>query len=180
MNLQEAWQLASRETNIHRARKNMLYTFGSTRLPYVCISPATQSESNVTVRRGEVTADRPKITLPGQEQISFEGFDIDLPEGEKTDGMLPVFLARRIEMPNAKYVNKADSVTTESHSVEEAVDREMNRLEQQNDIRTAVIQAPESVWQLSILMYVGSQIVRSAPGNITEHMEHLRLQHGHE
>jgi len=181
MDFQEAWQMAGKHTRIVRARKNMLYTFGSTKLPYVCISRMPEDEGEVCVRRGEVTADRPKIAIPGHDGMKFEGFDLEgFGGGEEHKGQegLPVFLARRIEMPAANYVHTASGVRRERRGLEEATDREVDQLEKTGDIRTAVIQAPEQAWMLSVLMYVGTQIVRSAPGNIGEHLERLRLQGG--
>ncbi len=174
MNIYEAMQYAGQHTNIIRARKNLLYTFGSTRLPYVCLTDSPRATNEIVIRKGVVTADRPQIALPG-EPFQFEGFDFPGLDEEENQAM-QVLIARRIEVPPARYVNKSEDTTTETGTMTDAVERAVNRLDRSNDIRTAVITAPENVWNLSILLYVGSQVVRSAPSNVAEHFERVRLQ----
>lgn len=171
MDYQEALALAQSETEIIRERKNLLYTFGATRLPYVCLSARATDAGHVAVRYGEVTAQKPQIAFPGQD-ASFEGFDVEGGEG------LPVFLARRVEMPPARYVNTEGESRVEVGGVEAVIERVYNELEENHDIRTAIIRAPDAVWRISILLYIGSQIARSASSNISEHMEHLLRQRG--
>lgn len=169
MEMEEAFKLAQADTQFIRVRKNLLYTFGATRLPYICLSPSAQQSGQIMVRRGEVLADKPQIAVPGFD-FSFEGFDNPDLQDEESEG-LAVFLARRISMPPSKYVNKAGQEANEPGPMPEAVERAVNRLENDNDVRTAVITAPEQVWGLSILLYVGSQVARSAPSNFQEHFE---------
>lgn len=171
MEMEEALKLAQADTRFLKVRKNLLYTFGATRLPYVCLSESSDFPGQVLVRSGEVLADKPAIALPG-EFFSFEGF-----EGMKDeDSEVAVMLARRISMPPSKYVNKAGVAAKESGTLADAVERVMNRLENENDVRTGVISAPEKVWGLSILLYIGSQVARSASANVQEHFEHMRLR----
>lgn len=170
MDFHEALEEAKQGTEIYKSRKNMLYTFGPTRLPYVCLSE--NGAGGITVREGEVTADRPAIAIPG-DNWKFEGFDADGVDGE---GMIPVLVARGIHFPPLNYTNQSLHQRTEYRAMQEAVDVEMKRLEQASDIRTGVFRGPDSLWQISLLIYVSTQIARSAPSNIAEHMEHRRLQ----
>lgn len=173
MEMEEAFRMAQEDTRFIKVRKNLLYTFGSTRLPYICISQTQDSADFVMVRSGEIMADKPQIALPG-EMFSFEGFE-DLWEEFSQDDPV-VALARRISMPPSKYVNKAESQKREPGPVSEAIQRVMNRLENDNDVRTGVIEAPDKVWGLSVLLYVGSQVARSAQSNVQEHLEHMRFR----
>lgn len=174
MDINDAMALARNQTQIIRARKNLLYTFGATRLPYICISEDSTTPGDINIRTGEVRADKPQISIPGQES-SFVGFELE--ENDDTD-MIPIMLARRVDMPTANYVNTAGEERCERGPLEAAVERSVNKLDQANDIRTAVIQAPDSVWKLSLLLYIGTQVVRSASSNINEHMERLFRQGG--
>lgn len=173
MDLEEALKFAEANTRFIKVRKNLLYTFGTTRLPYVCLSESGGDSRLITIRKGEVMADKPQIAIPN-ESFSFEGFD-GLNEDREEEG-LAVVLARRISMPPSKYVNKAEAEAREPGPMSEAIQRAVNRLEDDNDVRTAVIAAPETIWGLSILLYVGSQVARSAPSNVQEHFEHLRYR----
>ena len=174
MEMEDAFKMAQADTRFIKVRKNLLYTFGATRLPYVCLSQAADNADQIMVRRGEVMADRPQISVP-EEIFSFEGFD---QAKENTGDEFAVILARRISMPPSKYVNKTGAVMRERGPLSEAIERVIRRLESDNDVRTGVISAPEPVWGLSVLLYVGSQVARSAPSNVQEHFEHLRLRGG--
>ena len=175
MEMEEALKLAQADTQFIRVRKNLLYTFGTTRLPYICLSQSLARPDDIIVRRGEVMADKPQIAVPGLD-FSFEGFS-GADEDLEAD-TLAILLARRISMPPSKYVNKAGGEVMETGPIAAAIDRALNRLDSDNDIRTAVISAPEKVWGLSVLLYIGSQVARSAPSNVHEHFERLRLQGG--
>lgn len=172
MEMEKAFKMAQENTRFIKERKNLLYTFGATRLPYICLSVSSEDSNYVMVRSGEVMADKPQIAVPG-EIFSFEGFS----ESDELSGDdLVISLARRISMPPSKYVNKADSAVRETCALDDAVQRVLNRLDNDNDVRTGVISAPDQVWALSVLLYVGSQVARSAPSNVQEHFEHLRLR----
>ncbi|MDR2391202.1 MAG: hypothetical protein LBE84_05950 [Planctomycetota bacterium] len=174
MEMEEAFRLAQLHTRFIKVRKNLLYTFGPTKLPYVCLSQSGDNLDFVMIRRGEVTADKPQIALPG-EHFSFEGFDGPEP-GE--DEEMAIMLARRISMPPSKYINKHGVAVKEKAVLSDAIDQVIKRLEDDNDVRTGVISAPDQVWGLSVLLYAGSQVARSAPANVQEHIEHLRFQNG--
>lgn len=173
MELEDAFKMAQEDTRFIKERRNLLYTFGATRLPYICLSVSSENVEQVMVRTGEVMADKPQIALPG-EMFSFEGFE-DLMENLSGDEQV-VSLARRISMPPSKYVNKLDLPVKEKGPLSEAIQRVVNRLENDNDVRTGVISAPDQVWPLSVLLYVGSQVARSAQSNVQEHFEHLRFR----
>ena len=172
MEMEEAFKLAQEDTKFIKERKNLLYTFGATRLPYICISQDRENADFVTVRSGEVLADKPQIAIPG-EMFSFEGFE-ELKEMFEDEPF--VALARRISIPPSKYVNKAESTERAPAPMSEVIQRVVNKLENDNDVRTGVISAPDQVWSLSVLLYVGSQVARSAQSNVQEHFEHMRLR----
>ncbi len=172
MTMDEAFRLAREDTKFIRERKNLLYTFGATRLPYVCVSPDGGNADFVTVRSGEVLADKPRIAVPG-EMFSFEGFE-ELREMFESEPF--VALARRISIPPSKYVNTTGATERRRGPMAEELQRIVSRLENDNDVRTGVISAPEGVWSLSVLLYVGNQVAKSAQSNVEEHFEHMRLR----
>lgn len=170
MDFDELIEFAKRHTNIIRERKNLLYTFGATKLPYLCFSVAEET-NNIVIRDGEVTAEKPNIAIPGRD-FTFDGFADD---DEDDDGLLPILMARGVKMPPAKYVNTEQKYREENGNLEEVIAREIKKLEQHNDIRTGIIHAPEKIWRFSILIYVGAQMTRSIDANLAEHFERLRL-----
>ena len=160
-------QRAGEQTRILRTRKNLLFTFGTTKLPYVCISTHPKEEGDIVIRNGVVETAPPQIIVPG-EDFRFEGFE----DYQDDDAML-VLLARRIAIPPAHIKNQSSATEVVRMSVQAAVERSCNRLDQSNDSRTAVIIGPDDVWNLSVLLYVGSQITRSASSNIQEYFERI-------
>lgn len=181
MDMEAAWALTRDVTKLVRQRKNLLYTFGATRLPYLCLVPDPGRDDEVRVHAGTVAAEPPRITVPGLgDDFDFEGFAEEAARAGDDDGAraLPVWLARRIEMPTGKYVNRDGETRTERGPLEEAVERVERRLDEANDIRTAVLTSDVRVWRLSVLLYIASQVSRSAPANIMEHWEHRRFERG--
>ena len=170
MDFNEAIELARSDTRVVKARKNLLFTFGPTKLPYVCLTDS--KDGCIYIHDGQVTTDKPHIAIPGEE-MGFEGFDM---EGVEKGGMVPVLIARGVRMPPAKYINKNEQKRIFRGTLDDAVDSELERLHKIDDISTGVICAPESVWKLSILLYVGTQVARSAESNVNEHIERMFLR----
>lgn len=172
MDMEQAFEYASENTTLYRQRKNPLYTFGVTRLPYICLCDSLEEDGMVVVNRGEISAGPPRIALPGQ-PFRFEGFD----DFEEED-LARILIARRVEMPPAEYVHRPEAAQSERGPLEAAVERTTEMLDDANDSRTALLSAPLKVWSLAVLMYVGNQIVRSTPSNLAQHLEHQRFRHG--
>lgn len=175
MEMEDAFKIAQSDTKFIRARKNLLYTFGSTRLPYICLSESSEKTGHVVVRKGEVLVDKPQIAVPGM-TFSLEGFEDFDENSDSSEEGLAVLLARRISLPPSKYVNKHGDESFEVSTLSESIERTIRRLDDDNDVRTGVIAGPDKVWGLSILLYVGNQVARSAASNVQEHFEHLRLR----
>lgn len=154
---------AHNETRIVRTRKNDLFTFGATRLPYVFLAESLLNSGDIVVRRGEVTVDRPKI-MTLRDLPQFEGFDFG-------DDPVPVFMSRGIHLPAMKYENKHTSLAVEQGPMERALEKAVNLLDQESDSRSGVLIGPEDLWALSLVHYVGFMIVRSAPSNLGEYFE---------
>ncbi|MBN1257096.1 MAG: hypothetical protein JXA52_05265 [Planctomycetes bacterium] len=171
----EAFIEAQRKTRILRTRKNLLYTFGSTRLPYVFLANSGINRGDVVMRKGEVSVDRPKIFTPSN-PVELEGFGFE----ELEEGMIPVLLNRWVHFPPAKYHNSSSALEVLDGPFERAQEEIINRLDRQNDIRTGVIQGLEHLWGFSVLGYVGQMIVRSTPSNIGEYFEHYGLNNPEE
>jgi hypothetical protein len=151
-----------------RTRRNTLFTFGATRLPYVFLGDAAVNEGDVVLRHGEVTVDPPRILAP-RDPVELEGFDLE----DEDEGAIPVVLNRWVRFPPAKYQNSSSSMEISEGPLEAVTDRILRRLDDENDSRTGVIQGPSEMWGFSILGYVGQMIVRSAPENVGEFFERM-------
>lgn len=155
-----------RNTRIVRARKNLLYTFGKTSLPYAFLAESVVNEGDIVLRKGTITVEPPKIIAPVDE-IKLEGFEFD----ENEEGMVPVILNRWVNFPAAKYQNSNATLDVVTGPLDSAVEEVINKLDQKNDIKTGVVTGLEKSWGFSVLGYVGHMIVKSAPSNIGEYYE---------
>lgn len=164
---------AVRNTKILRSRKNHLFTFGNTILPYIILANSSINLGNCIIRTGEVVVEKPQI-LVANDLTSFEGF-----ESEKNDKELDqvrfALMSRGILLPQMNYKNSTQRLNVISDKLEVAVEREMNRLEDANDSRTGVIQCNEDTWNLALLHYVLTQIARSSSSNMQEYFERYPL-----
>ncbi|MFH0911768.1 MAG: hypothetical protein V1918_09730 [Planctomycetota bacterium] len=167
----EAFAQALRKTRILRARKNLLYTFGSTRLPYFFLAESSVNTGDVVLRRGEVTVERPRICAP-HIPLELEGFDF----GKLEKGMIPVLINRWVHFPVATYHNANLSLEVMDGPLDAASERVLKGLDRENDIRNGVVLGPEEAWGFSVLGYVGQMIARSAPSNIGEYFERFGLE----
>ena len=158
---------ARKETKILRMRKNDLFTFGATRLPYVFLADSQANAGDVVVRRGEVTVDRAKI-LTLSDMPQFEGFELE-------EGTVPLLMSRGVHLPAMKYENRDKTLAVEGGPMERAVEKVVNLLDRESNTRTGVFIGPDDLWALCLVHYVGLMIVRSAPSNLGEFIERFGL-----
>ena len=166
----EAFLEAQKRTQVIRARRNALFTFGVTRMPYIFLGDSVVNEGDVVLRRGEVTVAPPRIIAP-RDGAEFEGFEL----GDEGEMAIPVLINRWVKFPPAKYQNSGGAMEVVDGPLEGAVERELNRLDQKSDSRTGILHGPAETWGFSVLGYVGQMIVRSAPSNIGEYFERFGI-----
>ena len=175
MDFQEAWNRALKETEIVRSRVASLNTFSDTRVPYIFLSPSTINEGDTVVRRGEVTVQRPSLILPPNIP-QFEGFDFPKDEGMSDSSVLSFLLVRGIQIPSLKYNNKTYSLDIFEGDMAKAVASVANRLEREEDVSTGLMTGHEDNWQLSLLIFICSQIARNTGLDIRRLMDQHRRQ----
>lgn len=162
---EQRWLRAKDGTTIHRRRKNDLYTFGTTALPYIFIASSAINTGDSIIRRGEMKTEKPAIIWGGgqPETERFSGF-----ENEGEEGQDQILFARAFRFPDLQVQNKGmelEVVTRELHSLSDEL---MGDLDSDSDSRTAVIEGPEDLWGLSLLIYAAEMTQRSAPGNFRD------------
>lgn len=165
----QVFQRATDETELLRTRKNDLYTFGATRLPYIFLAHSAINEGDTIVRRGEIQTEKPAIVFGGDQQSRFEGFE------EEGHEELKLLFMRAFRMPNLNVHNQDMHLEVVSKELEALGDKFMHELDRENDSRTAVIRGPEDLWGISLLIYAGEMTRRSAPGNMKDIMEREQL-----
>ena len=165
MNIQDAWDKAVRKTEIVRPRVLPLQTHSVTRLPYICLSESSVNPGDTAVRRGEVIVEKPAIVLP-QNLPQFEGFDLEKEMHVNEDLFKSFLLVRGVQFPAMKYNNKNSSVDVFEGGLSKAIERYKKDLQQSENVHTGLIAGPEDCWQFSVLLFVCSQVARSADGDI--------------
>lgn len=164
---------AVRNTKILRARKNYLFTFGNTRLPYVMVANSLINAGSSVIRTGEVVVEKPQIII-SNDSSAFEGFDIDRSLVD-LDQVKFALMSRGISFPQMNYKNSTQFLEVVSDKLEVIIERQMNQFEDANDSRVGLIQCREDTWNLSLLHYVLTQVIRSSTSNMQEYLERYPL-----
>lgn len=165
MEIQEAWERALRNTEIIRSRVQTLMTFSDTRVPYVLLSESTINAGDTVVRKGEVLVERPSLILPPN-LPQFEGFEFDKDNRPSKEEVLNFLLVRGINLPSLKYNNKTYSLDIFEGKLNDAIRHYIEQLQQKEDVHTGLITGPEDCWQFSALIFICTQVARSAEEDI--------------
>ena len=173
MNIQELWDKAVKKTEIVRPRVQPLSTHSVTHLPYICLSESAVNAGDTAVRRGEVLVERPVIALP-RNLPQFEGFDFEKGMNVNEDFFKSFLLVRGIQFPSLKYNNKSYSLDVREGSLSRAIEHYKRELQAGENVHTGLVAGPEDCWQFSVLLFVCSQVARSADGDIRRLMDDMR------
>jgi len=160
-----AWEIALRETNIIRSRVTGLQTFSETHVPYILLSPSTINEGDTVVRTGEVLVHRPSLILPPHIP-QLEGFNFEGEDSFHENTMINFLMVRGITLPSMKYDNKIFSLNVFEGKIDDAIGVYGNRLQREENTSAGLICGPDQVWQLSLLIFVCSQIAKNSSTDI--------------
>ena len=168
MDLDGLWERALKGTEIIRARMLDLKTYEPTMLPYVFLAESQMNPGDTVVRTGQVVVERPSLILPSPRLEGFE-FAPEAPFSE--DAVLNFLLVRGVRFPSLRYRHELSSLDLREGPLPEAVKALQERMKQAEDVQTGLVIGPEEAWQFSILMLVGSLILRSAEGDVRRLLE---------
>lgn len=171
MDIQELWENALRHTEIIRSRAQDLATFETTALPYVFLAESGVNVGDTVVRKGQVLVERPSLILPSPQ---FEGFAFDTELRLSEDAVLNFLLVRGVKFPSLRYHHELSSLDIREGSLQNAIDHFANQLTQREDIQTGLVVGPEDAWQFSVLILVGSLVIRSAEGDLRRLLDDWR------
>ena len=177
MNIQDGWEKALKYTKIIRPRPKELLTFEATEVPYIFLSESLVNLGDTVVRKGHVTVEKPAIILPSN-LPQFEGFDFEKEFHSGQDMILNFLLVRGISFPSLKYNNKTHSLDIYEGHLEKAIGYYSDKLQQGEDVANGLVAGPEDFWQFSILIFIATQIMRSADSDIKRLLEGFREERG--
>ena len=173
MDIHTLWEKTLKHTQVIRPRVQALQASGSTQLSYIFLAESAVNQGDTVVRRGEVIVDEPRLILPSH-LPQFEGFDFE--EGWKSaqDYLMNFMMIRGIRFPSHKFENKTSQLDIFEGDMTKSVPHFRKMLEYQENVHTGLVIGPEDCWRLSILVFIGSQVMRQADGDIRRLLDEFR------
>lgn len=165
MDIEKTWEKALKYTEIIRPRVKPLDTVKTTHLPYIFLAESSVNEGDCVVRKGETLVEKPTLLLPpGSPQL--DGFDFRDASKQHQEMITNFFLVRGIEFPSLKYNNKTYSLDIFEGRLSQAIEQYTQELQKEENVTAGLIIGPEDCWQFSVLIFICTQIVRSADNDI--------------
>ena len=160
---------AAASTEVVRAPRQLLLTFGVTKLDYYVITEPSYSEVipgplEAVVREGRVSAQRPAVVTPGYMR-RLEGFgedayryfgDLARQFGPNSPGLL------------YSYSNEPGQMNIVEGTSREVAERINSRLESDDKSHSAVIRGVDELWDVSLLKFIFEYTMASISSNVDE------------
>ena len=156
---------ALKRTRIIQPPRHALATFGTTTLRYMLLSAVPGQPDYCRLREGEVTAERPKILTPEFWQNRFEGFG---EESETFHKEIEKAYGEALKGLEYSFRNDLKNTSLEHATLSEVADRTRIRINQQDALRTALLEGPDRQWPLSVMKFIVDLSLRSFPANVRE------------
>ena len=159
---------AIERTQILRAPKQNLYTFGTTSIYYYLVTEPAYSEilkntAETVIREGKVIAERPKIVTPYYLN-TLEGFS---PEARRYFRSL---LEEHGDLRGLFYTyrNEPKSTNIITDNMKTIVDRLNADIDRRSDPLTAIIKGEDTLWDVSIMKFIFEITRNSVPDNLRQ------------
>jgi len=165
MDMDERVLEAMHKTELIRAPRRRLSTFGSTTMEYYVVTDLTEQMS--AVRDGKVVAERPRIVTPYY-LLHVEGFS------EEARRFLGFMAQQNPHEPGIFYTykNEPHSTNVVSEPLGVVVGNLSARLDSEDRPLSAIIRGVEDVWDLAVMMFIYDLTRRAAGGNYADFRSH--------
>lgn len=162
MEIDERIRHAVKHTEILRAPKQSLYTFGTTNIYYYLVTEPAYSEliknsTETVIREGRVIAERPKIVTPYY-LSRFEGFS---PEARRYFEALAEEYGSSIRGLFYTYKNEPKELNIVSDNLLSVVDKLNAEIDRRGDPLAAIIKGEDALWDVSLMKFV-YEVTRSS------------------
>jgi hypothetical protein len=155
-------------TQIVRAPKQSLATFGTTNIYYYLVAKATSNEisgaDETVIREGRVIAERPKIVTPSY-LSRVQGFSA---EARKYFEMLMTHLDPNSPGLYYAYRNEPKELNVVSDNLKAVMARLNEQIDQKGDPLTSIIKGEDMLWDVSILKFIYEITERSVGDNVRQ------------
>ena len=161
---------AVQNTEIIRAPKQNLYTFGTTNIYYYLVTvPAytevTGGRPETVVREGRVVAERPKIVTPYY-LSNLEGFSREAAQYFRA--LIEEYGERSVQGLVYAYRNEPKEMNIVSNDLRSVVDRLNGDIDKREDKLAAIIRGEDTLWDVSLMKFIFEVTRTSAPHNFKQ------------
>ena len=165
MEMDERILEAMRKTELVRAPRRRLATFGSTTMEYYVVTELSEQMS--AVRDGKVLAERPRIVTPYY-LLHVEGFS------ESARRFLGLMAQQNPHEPGIfySYRNEPHSMNLVSEPLGVVIGNLNSMLESEDRPLSAIIRGMEEAWDLAEMMFIYDLTRRAARGNYSDFQRH--------
>ncbi len=160
---------AVKHTEILRAPKQSLYTFGTTNIYYYLVTEPAYSElikntTETVVREGRVIAEKPRIVTP---------YYLSRLEGFSAEARRFFEAAMREHGPSIPglfytYKNEPKELSIVSDSLLSVVDKLNAEIDKRGDPLTAIIKGEDELWDISLMKFIYEMTRSSLPDNLRQ------------
>lgn len=168
MESDEKIKYAVMNTQIVRAPKQTLSTFGVTNVYYYLVAEAAYNElmksSETVIREGRVVAERPKIVTPSY-LSRIQGFSA---EARKYFEMLMTQYNPNSPGLIYAYRNEPKELNVVSDNVMSVIQKLNTEIDQKGDPLTSIIKGEDMLWDVSILKFIYEITQRSVGENVRQ------------
>ena len=154
-----------RQTQILRAPKTTLATFGATQIEYHLVSPVEDLQGKTRLREGKIVSLKPKILTAESFAERFEGFGPEAKEFAQYINTSYRDLLRALEY-NFKNDGFAAHVISENPA--DVADHIKKDLDSRDARDQAVIRCPDAAWSLALMKFTLDESARSFPTHVRD------------
>jgi hypothetical protein len=162
-------QEAVEHTEILRAPRRSLTTFGTTNIFYYLVTEPVYAEltpntKETVVREGRVIAEKPKIVTPYY-LSSLEGFSENA--RRYFDSLVQTY-GHSVQGLLYAYRNEPKEMNIVSDALPVVVARLNEQIDKRNDPLTAIIKGPDAMWDVAIIKFIFEMTQRSVTDNVRQ------------
>jgi len=168
MEINEKIEYAVKHTEVLRAPKQRLATFGVTTITYYLLTEPVYGDvisgpKETVVRDGRVISERPKIVTPSY-LTRLEGF------GDNARSYIDKLVKERPSAPGLFYTykNELRQVDIVSASLDVVAERLNKELEKVENSLTAIIKGVDELWDVSLLKFIAELTEQSVRANVAD------------
>ncbi len=175
MDIEQLWQKALKETQIHHHRLSSLSTFSNTEVDYLVLSASHFNDKDTVVRSGRINIMHPVLILP-PDYPQLEGFALEELVDLNADSLRSFLYMRGVRLPSLKYYNKTYTMEVLEEPLSDTLSKYKNELERKEDVHTGLIVGPNDAWQFSLLLYVATLIDKSIDKDIKNILDRYKKE----